>query len=115
MAQSAITSRKFPVAAVVISAAVVALVLGVVLYLSRPAPRASVTGPASPEARAYVRYLALSNVDMRASENFMKQQVVEVQGVIANNGPKALNSVDVNCLFYGINGQEIHRERVPIV
>jgi hypothetical protein len=52
---------------------------------------------------------------MQASENFVKQRLVEVQGKISNNGPRALKSVDIYCLFYGIDGQEIHRERVPIL
>ena len=45
----------------------------------------------------------------------MKQQVVEVKGVIADNGPRALRSVDVYCLFYDVNGKELQRERLPIV
>ena len=52
---------------------------------------------------------------MKASENFMKQQVVEVEGDIGNNGPRPLRSIDVYCLFYGIDGHELYRERSPIV
>lgn len=52
---------------------------------------------------------------MKAAENFMKQQVVEIEGKISNHGPRKLASVDVYCLFAGADGREIHRERVPIV
>lgn len=52
---------------------------------------------------------------MKASENFMKQQVVEVEGSVANNGDRLLNSIYVYCLFYGVDGREIHRERIAIV
>ncbi len=52
---------------------------------------------------------------MKATENFMKQQLVEMQGKIANEGARSLQSVDVYCLFYGVDGHELHRERVPIV
>jgi hypothetical protein len=52
---------------------------------------------------------------MQAAENFMQQQVVEVVGQISNKGPRALASVDVYCLFYGVNGRELHRERLPII
>ena len=45
----------------------------------------------------------------------MKQQVVEIQGRITNDGPRPLQSVDVYCLFSGVAGREIHREKVPIV
>ena len=62
-----------------------------------------------------VRNLALSDVSMKASENFMRQRVVEIEGKISNNGPRPLRSIDVYCLFYGVDGRELYRERVPIV
>jgi hypothetical protein len=93
---------------------VVAIVAALV-YLNRPTTNTAREGPASAEAKAYVRNLQLSDVSMKASENFMRQQVVEITGKIANNGPRELESVDVHCLFYGVDGREIHRERVPIV
>ena len=52
---------------------------------------------------------------MQATENFMNQQVVEVEGKIANAGPKPLRSVDVFCLFRSVDGSEIRRERLSIV
>ena len=68
-----------------------------------------------PKPKQYLPHLALSDVSMQATENFMKQQVIEVKGKITDNGPRTLRSVDVYCIFYDINGQEIHRERLPIV
>ncbi len=52
---------------------------------------------------------------MQASENFMRQQVIEITGKIKDAGPRSLKSVDVFCLFFGVDGREIHRERLPIV
>jgi hypothetical protein len=45
----------------------------------------------------------------------MEQQVVEIEGKIANNGPRTLESVDVYCYFSDVNGRQIYRERVPIL
>ncbi len=70
---------------------------------------------ASAEAKAYVHNLELSDVQMQAAENFMQQQVVEVDGKITNKGPRPLDSIYVYCLFYSVNGQLIHRERVAVV
>ncbi len=110
------TLGKKPIAPLVMAAVLVLVaVVGVSIYLNRPAKNTAQQGPASPEAKAYVRNLALSDVNMKASENFMRQQVVEIEGKIANNGARALRSIDVYCLFYGVDGQEIYRERVPIV
>ncbi|MBV8069140.1 MAG: hypothetical protein JO270_04495 [Acidobacteriaceae bacterium] len=94
---------------------VLALAAGLV-YLHRPAPApADLSGPATPEAKAYLPNLALSNVKIQATENFMQQRVVEVLGDIANNGPRPLQSVEVYCLFYGVDGREVYRERQAIV
>lgn len=100
----------------IIGAAVVAVILicGIV-YLSRTAPPAAREGPPTPEAKAYVRYLKLSHVTVKAAENLMNQRVVEVDGDITNTGPRPLQTVDVYCLFYGVNGRELDRERVPMV
>jgi hypothetical protein len=110
------TLGKKPIAPLVVSAVVVVLaIVAAAIYLGRPAPKSTAEAPASGEARAYVHNLALSDVRMQASENFMRQQVVEIDGKIANNGPRPLKLVDVYCLFYGIDGREIYRERVAIV
>ena len=85
------------------------------MYLARPAPKALETEPATRDAKAYVSHLELSDVNMEASENFMKQQVVEIRGKIANRGPRIISSVDVYCLFSAADGREVHRERQRIV
>lgn len=67
------------------------------------------------EAKQYVQNLQLSEVEMKATESYMKQQVVEILGKITNNGPRTLNVVEINCVFYDAYGQLVLRERVPIV
>jgi hypothetical protein len=114
MASPASTPRKVRTAPLILSAIIVIALIAGLFYLNRPVPKAPQEGPASPEAKAYVSNLALSDVSMKATENFMKQQVVEIEGKIANNGPRPLASVEVYCLFYDVDGREIHRERLPI-
>jgi hypothetical protein len=107
---------KKPVAPLIVAAAIVVVaIVAALVYLNRRPNKTAQEEPASTEAKAYVRNLRLSDVSMKASENFMRQQVVEITGRIANSGPRALQSVDVYCLFYGVDGREVHRERVPIV
>lgn len=75
--------------------------------------------PAAPvltaEAKQYVHNLQLSDVEMKAAESYMKQRVVEITGNVANNGPRALKVVEINCVFYDPYGQLVLRERVAIV
>ncbi len=85
------------------------------IYLRRPVNKPAEGGHASAEARAYLPNLRLSDVTMQATDNFMKQQVVEVQGKITNKGPVTLKRVEVYCVFYGMDNREIHREPLAIV
>ena len=67
------------------------------------------------EAKQYVRNLQLSDVEMKAAESYMKQQVVEILGKITNHGSRTLNLVEINCVFYDAYGQVVLRERVAVV
>ena len=79
--------------------------------LTHPAQPAALT----PEAKAYTRNLALSGVQMKATEAYAGQQVVEITGTIANNGTRAVKLVEVMCVFYDPYAQVVGRERVAIV
>jgi len=94
--------------------ALIMLIAGL-LFLNRPVPVEPGSVEASPEAKAYVKNLALSDMEMKAAENFMQQQVVEIVGKITNQGPRRLVSVELTCIFRSAEGREIYRERVPIV
>jgi hypothetical protein len=115
MSSSSLTNQKnIPLAPVMTAVVVVLAVVFGLIYLSRPAPK-PIESAASQEAKGYLAHLALSNVTMQASENLMNQKVVEVLGDISNNGPRELKSIDVYCLFYGVDGHVLHRERLRIV
>jgi hypothetical protein len=100
---------------IIIGAVVLLALVAAYFYLNSSRRTVQSEAQASADAKAYVKNLELADVNMQAAENFMKQQVVEVVGKISNRGPRALDSVYVYCLFYGVNGQLLHRERVPIV
>ncbi len=114
MANSTATPRQIPIVPLVLGAmAVIALIAGL-LYLSRPAAKQQDSGP-TPEAKAYLSNLQLTDVRMQASENLMQQRVVEIEGKITNKGPKIVRRIEVECIFAGLSGPEVYRERVPIV
>ena len=69
----------------------------------------------TPDAKAYARNLKLSDVEMKASESYMKQTVVEIEGKIANAGDRPLDAVDIYCIFHDPYGQLVLRKRVAIV
>jgi hypothetical protein len=110
-----IEKRKPPVALVLVLA--VMAVLGVALFYffidRTPAPKAQVT--LTPEAKAYVKNLDLSGVEMKAAANMLNTTVVEITGKIGNKGPRALRLVEIICIFRDPYNREVYRERVPIV
>jgi hypothetical protein len=106
-------AQKKPKAVLWIGGVAVLVAIAAVIYLSQP-PKKPVEGVATDEAKAYLRHLELADVQMQASENFMQQRVVEIEGKLINRGPRTLAAVDVYCLFAGADGREIHRERQRI-
>jgi hypothetical protein len=100
----------------VVGAIVLALGLGAWGFLdywerTHPPARAVLTA----EAKQYVHTLQLSEVEMKATESYMKQKVVEITGKIANNGDRTLNLVKINCVFRDAYGQVVLRDPVIVV
>ncbi len=72
-------------------------------------------GEPTAEAKAYLKNLAFSEVELKATEAFSGHQVVEVLGRITNNGQRPIRSIEVFCIFYDAYGQIVLRERQAIV
>jgi hypothetical protein len=108
------TERSLPVSAIVIGLVAI-LGLGMFLYLDHASKIPPSPPVLTPEAKAYVRNLKLSDVGMEAHESYLKQAVTEITGKIGNTGPRRLKHVEINCVFYDAYGQVVLRERVPIV
>ncbi|HSR05786.1 MAG TPA: FxLYD domain-containing protein [Bryobacteraceae bacterium] len=71
--------------------------------------------PLTPEAKLYTRNLQLSDVELKAKENYFQQAVVEIDGKIANTGPRPLDTVEIYCVFRDPYGQLVLRRRLSIV
>ena len=108
------SERTLPVSAIVIGLVVI-LGFGMFLYLDHLSKVPPAQPVLTPEAKAYVRNLKLSDVGMEAHESYLKQAVTEITGKIGNTGPRRLKRVEINCIFYDAYGQVVLRERVPIV
>lgn len=96
----------------------IALVLaggGVLAYLEYAPHKPAQEAPLTPEARAYIGNLKLSDVGMKAAKNYFSQVVVEIAGNITNAGARNLDTVEIYCVFKDSYGQTTLRQRVPIV
>ncbi len=67
------------------------------------------------EAQTYLADLELSDVEMKAEEDFLEQTLVTIEGKIANHGSRTLTLVEIDCVFREINGLEVAREPRAIV
>lgn len=97
----------------------IAIVLGLLViagiwYVQRP-PAPPQVAALTPEAKAYVRNLDLSDVTMKATDSYAGQTVIEIEGKIKNAGDHPVNTVEVYCIFYDTYRQMVRRVRVPIV
>lgn len=99
---------------IAVLAVAVVLAGGLLWFVSRPKP-AGTGAPISADAKAYVHNLQLSDVSMKATESYVGQTVTEIEGHIANSGNRIVRHADVTCIFYNSFGEEILRERVPII
>jgi hypothetical protein len=109
--------RKGPIVPipVYVSAAIAVLGLALFAYLEYGSSRPAAQLPLSPEGKAYVKNLALSDITMKATGSFANQTLVEIEGKIGNTGDRAIDVIEIYCVFYDTYGQMVFRPRVPIV
>jgi hypothetical protein len=98
-----------------VAAALVLLGGAIFAYLQYSSKQSAEKLALTPEAKAYVQSLQLSDVEMKATDSYLSQRVIEIQGKIANAGTRPLEVVEIYCIFRDVYGQTILRARVPIV
>jgi len=67
------------------------------------------------EATAYLSHLQLSDIDMKAAENYLGHTVMNITGKITNTGPRTLVLVEIHCVFRTHDRQVAARARVAVV
>jgi hypothetical protein len=106
---------KKPPILIIVVAAVLVLGGGALWWLDYQSKHQVTQTPVlTPEARVYLKKLALSDVQMQANEGYMTQALVEIEGKIGNNGDRVVKLIEVNCVFRDPYGQVVLRERQAI-
>jgi hypothetical protein len=114
VADKAQTEKSVPVFGIIVALAL-ALGAGAFWWLDYQSRHRTTEHPVlTAEARAYLKSLALSEVQMEANESYLKQEVVEINGKIGNKGDRVLKLVEINCVFRDAYGQVVLRERMAI-
>jgi hypothetical protein len=63
-------------------------------YVMHPPVRAN-SATLTPEAKAYVRNLQLTDVTMKATESYVQQMVTEIEGKVGNSGDRVVKKAEV--------------------
>ena len=71
--------------------------------------------PIAPEVEAYLPHLAVGELRLSAEENFLRQQVVYLDGQIANRGERTVRQLAVRVYFRDSLNQVILREDQDVI
>ena len=107
--------KKGPPIALLIGIATALALGGGIFALVRYSSGARPPVELTPEAKAYTKNLKLGSVEMKATEAYLGNAIVEITGKITNAGDQPLKQVDLMCVFYDASGQLLTRERVALV
>jgi hypothetical protein len=97
-----------PWRAVVAGVAVLAIIIGLLVWLgggNRSAP---------PTPNPYASKLQVSNVKMAAAQNFVGGTVTYVEGTISNTGDKTVTGAVAEVIFRNSLGEVVQKEHIPI-
>jgi hypothetical protein len=97
-----------PWRAIVAGVAVLAVVLGLLVWINRG------NRPASQTRNAYADKLQISNVKMAAAQNFVGGTVTYVEGKIANGGDKVVTGAVAEVIFRNSLGEVVQKEQIPV-
>lgn len=106
--------RELPagvIAGVVFMAAVLAGVYFVIEQQSEPATQPAPT----PEAEAYLPNLGMADLRLSAEENFLRQQVTYVDGMLSNNGDRTIRQLKLRLYFRDVLNQVILQQDRDVI
>jgi len=97
-----------PWRAVIAGTAVLAIVIGLLVWLGGG------KRSASPAPNPYASKLQVSNVKMAAAQNFVGGTVTYVEGTISNTGDKTVTGAVAEVIFRNSLGEVVQKEQIPI-
>jgi hypothetical protein len=105
--------RQFP-AAFVAGAVVILVVAGVIValthFIAPPRQAADVKLPFAAAEQAYAAQIHFPSMRLSHSDNLLNQEFTYVAGIISNDGPRAVDAVEVSVEFHDPFHQVILRE-----
>lgn len=104
---------SFP-AAFVAGLLVMAIVVGIVLFLTRSSSKHGVGLaqhlPFGPSEQAYAAQIHFQNLQLAHADNLLNQEFVYVNGIVSNDGNRAIGALELTVEFHDPFNQTILRE-----
>ncbi|HXN23901.1 MAG TPA: FxLYD domain-containing protein [Candidatus Dormibacteraeota bacterium] len=110
---SAKSKSDFPVAFLV-GAAIVALIIAGVFFLTRSAQpgRAGVAPlPMGPQEQSYAAKIRFTDFQMGRAQNLLNQESTYIGGTVVNDGDRVVRDIEVTVEFHDAMNQVVLRER----
>lgn len=108
------TERRAPVVLFVGAAAMLVLI-GLVYFASRYAPSTAVapeqTLPMGAAEQAYAPQIQFQDMKVARATNFLNQEATFVFGTTVNNGPRAVQQIEVTFEFHDVFQQVVLRDK----
>jgi hypothetical protein len=96
---------------VLTAAAVLAVVVAVVVLLSRSGTKPSTSSPVlDRDQKAYLPQIVVTDASMSAAENFLGHTVTYLDAKVTNKGTKTVRRLDLELTFVDTLGQVVLRE-----
>ena len=96
---------------ILMAAAALVVVIGVLIVISRPRPEAP-SGPfLSADQKAYLAQIVISDTRMSAAENFLGHTVIYLDGQVTNRGNRIVRQVEIQMEFVDMLNQVVLRDK----
>jgi hypothetical protein len=99
----------------IVAAALLAVVVGIGVWVTRPRGSSRMPATLSAEEQAYLPQIAVSDVRMSAAQNFLGDTVTYLDAKVTNRGSRLVRRVDLKLEFVDALGQVVLRETAHAV
>jgi hypothetical protein len=103
-----------PWAAILIGGVVLALVVGALVFLTRPSVAPGQPSSASAGPHAYAPQLKFEDLKMATVENFVGGKVTHLDGTLTNNGDRTVTGISVEVVFRNSLNEVAQKDVQPL-
>ena len=105
----------FPWMAMGIAVALLAAIVGLAFFLSKPGPAPAPAATEGTPLHPYAAQLRLTELQMSTAQNFVGATVTYLEGKVSNAGDKAVSAATVESIFRNSLGEMVQKEVQPLM